>query len=490
MDNVANIAQNIFVQQLHGTLMGQPVLGQQFNQELMTDMIVATWEVSNGAKLIYPLPFGVLANIQPMNFNKAKLVAQFAPGFFDTPSAPVFTEVCASEKDINEYICSATVCKKVVPVGDALQTGSTIWDCDITPIDPTHGLRVTVKNPVMATLPTDEFDENFNQTVLVSRKLVSTKGTSSITEASGTVTYVTYQAYKCGWWIERKETFPSSIAHSFTTQERFYWPPVLRELEFMSWTRRSQKDPDEEGGTYTFPRLFFNPEGYDGPCDTLVEISWSLSDVELPNHEPLLPSRIYYACPSFTLNCPECLHPDVNIRCDFGTADEEWFFAAGSTRTFLATNETEWPDMIVGKHVKQAYKGGYLVTKWTHYPPVHNTDNTPDWNGWPSAGVRPTVAVSSITGEPLKVTVTLDCELGVGDVLYYYSTELADNVDFVDAEVIYGPTTEVEFTTEIEYDTNYYCRTQACVMAQGERIAYITGYSNRLIFNEPTPPPP
>lgn len=463
MSTVINQLQNILAQQLHGTLLGPILASQAWSDEHYTMMDVFECECANGSRIQTPLPFGMFATVIKGNMNKARLIVQCAPGFFDTPSNPVFSEVCSLQRDINEMICSASVCYKVVAIDATPESGTNIWTSEIKPIDLTHGLRVTIKNVTSATLTEDRFDDNFNTEITVSRTLVQTKGSPSTSVTDGVATHITYHPYKCGWWIRQTETFTvASVGHSYETNERFYWPPVLRELEFMTWNQKSKKNEGEVGGMFVAPRLFFNPEGYEGLCECHVEVSWSLTAVDIPEHEQMMPSRIYYASPLFTLNCPECLHVDVPVWCDFGTQDENWFFSAGSLRIFNATNMTEWPTSIVGADTQQPYKGGFLRMKKTFFPPPHDTSNTPDWTGWPEY-LRPTIEVGTFSETEAELIITPN--LGVGETLVGIYIMRATSVTFSDVAYTYVSASPATVTTAP--DTRYYIKCFVIYQAAG-----------------------
>lgn len=144
-----NILQNIFVGQLANSSQGPIVNSQVFDERSATYLDVYEWEVFNGAKLVEPLPFGVFGEIKPLNFNKSKLELKVAPGYFDSPSTPVFQEICAIDRTIDQQLEKVVVCRKIVPINSPAETGMGVWDSVIQPIDATHGLRVTRHNYII-----------------------------------------------------------------------------------------------------------------------------------------------------------------------------------------------------------------------------------------------------------------------------------------------------------------------------------------------------
>lgn len=149
---------------------------------------------------------------------------------------------------------------------------------------------------------------------------------------------------------------------TFTTNEDYFWPPVLSQFEFMDWVRN-------DGGVDIFPRYTFKPDGYRGPCPTTIDRKWNKDPHTIPDVVPMLPTPITYASPFFRLAIPACLHGEVYAQCDIGTEDEDYAQNVGSTRTTPRTNYMAWPTTIVGDDFQQPYKGGYLRITKTYSQP-------------------------------------------------------------------------------------------------------------------------
>jgi hypothetical protein len=132
--------------------MGPVVASQEFDEEMNVHLSVFTWEVANGTTLEGPLPFGMFGRVEQMNMSKSKLVIRVAPGF---PDDPQFPEVCTQDELVDNDLQKSVVCRKVVPVASATETGAGIWESIIQPLDATHGLRITRKTYVI--LPQQEF---------------------------------------------------------------------------------------------------------------------------------------------------------------------------------------------------------------------------------------------------------------------------------------------------------------------------------------------
>lgn len=167
----------------------------------------------------------------------------------------------------------------------------------------------------------------------------------------------------CEWYqIEESQvvggTFTDGVVtvDSYTTNDRYFWPPVLDTLDFLDWQRN-------DGGTDIYPAIRFHPEGYNGPCRNTITRTWSKTPFTIPVVELMQPTRIYYASPFFTLNIPESLHPQVVAVCDIGTSDPVYALNTGSARYFAATNFTTWPATIVAYDDQEPFRGGYLRTR-------------------------------------------------------------------------------------------------------------------------------
>jgi hypothetical protein len=154
------------------------------------------------------------------------------------------------------------------------------------------------------------------------------------------------------------------LINSFSTNDHYDWPPVLNTVEFMDWVRR-------DGGVDIFPRIVYAKEGYSGPCKTTVTTSWSKTAFTIPKADQMLPVRMSYSSPFFSVNVPPCLHGEVTFVCDIGSSDPVYAENSGSSRTFSATGPTDntWPATITAYDDQQPFRGGFLrTTKVIHRP--------------------------------------------------------------------------------------------------------------------------
>jgi hypothetical protein len=162
---------------------------------------------------------------------------------------------------------------------------------------------------------------------------------------------------------------------TYTTNDNFYWPPVLESYNIMVWPKR-------DGSEDLAPALRFHPEGYNGPCKNEITRTWSKTPFTIPLVEIMQPTRIYYACPFYTVNIPECLHEEAYFQGNTTNVDEVYEWVTGSDRYYAATNYTTWPESIVAYDDQEPYRGGYLRTRRVIYsPPI--SDNVDFETGAP-----------------------------------------------------------------------------------------------------------
>jgi hypothetical protein len=180
----------------------------------------------------------------------------------------------------------------------------------------------------------------------------------------------TGQQLSCGWYAVTQETVVAGVitdgivaVDSFETNDNYFWPPVLESFLIKEWTRR-------DGGVDKYPFLRFEPDGYSGPCKTLVTRTWSKDAVSIPKVAQMLPTGVRYGAPFYNLNIPECLHVEFEVECDIGNNDPVYTANAGSTETFAATNYLVWPASIIAYDEQTPFRGGYLRTRREVFKPA------------------------------------------------------------------------------------------------------------------------
>ena len=150
---------------------------------------------------------------------------------------------------------------------------------------------------------------------------------------------------------------------SYTTNEPFYWPPVLKTFELLTWERK-------DGGEEIYPVVKFEPDAYEGPCKNEVTLTWKRTKHTIAPVVPMKPTPIHYSSPYYSLNIPACLHGLVECKCDTGNSDPIYKANTGSLKQFPATNQVEWPSGgLLAYDDQEPFRGGYLRTTRTVYPP-------------------------------------------------------------------------------------------------------------------------
>ncbi|MBP84433.1 MAG: hypothetical protein CMO61_11365 [Verrucomicrobiales bacterium] len=151
--------------------------------------------------------------------------------------------------------------------------------------------------------------------------------------------------------------------YGYNTTVNFSFPPVLDNIYFDPWEKRS--------GAITFsPRVEYSKGAYRGPCKATVSGSWSLNPPTLTTlTKTMQPESIAVSTPYFNLRVRETLHGPVTVRVDNGTEDETYVRTAGKY-DFDATNHTDWPDFLIVSSTSKKFRGGYLKEDTiVHAPP-------------------------------------------------------------------------------------------------------------------------
>jgi hypothetical protein len=152
---------------------------------------------------------------------------------------------------------------------------------------------------------------------------------------------------------------------SYDTSVNYSFPPVLQDIDFDLWERRS--------GAKTYsPRVKYSKGAYRGPCKAVVAVVWSATKptaTTVPS--PPQPEPIAVSTPYFSLSVKETLHDVVNVSVSNGTEDEKYVYTAG-TYTFQATNLIDWPSSLVVSSTVKKFRGGWLKETVTVYAPTVN----------------------------------------------------------------------------------------------------------------------
>jgi hypothetical protein len=82
----------------------------------------------------------------------------------------------------------------------------------------------------------------------------------------------------------------------------------------------------------------------------------------------MLPTPLECEFPLTSLNIPACLHQAITFTEVIGTNHPTLAYTT-ATRTFDATNYTDWPNTIVGQFTQTPYQGGFRIESVLIYKP-------------------------------------------------------------------------------------------------------------------------
>ena len=164
--------------------------------------------------------------------------------------------------------------------------------------------------------------------------------------------------------VSSKQIVPSDFVlkgRSYLTVENFTWPSVLNSIKVDVW-------PRNEGGADMYTRPYFSKESYRGPCSALVQETFFTKPPPVSAPKVMMPLPIDLATPFFSLNIAPCLHGALNISITSGTEHPIYDYTGG-VYSYPATTPTSWPSSIVASDEVRPFRGGYMRTKVTIYPP-------------------------------------------------------------------------------------------------------------------------
>lgn len=238
------------------------------------------------------------------------------------------------------------------------------------PSDPSAALnqqvRVTVKGKIKHTITTAQvgdpvavtstsFDQRTGATFFETQEVVIQ---GDVVEGSigSDGNLVTYQGVDANWAIKdtRKIVDPTSITYYDVVN--YEWPPVLLSIHLEEWTARNGR------GSVIYPDVTVK-KGFSGPQIATVTQFWQKDPYTPAAPIQLIPEGMQFQSPLFSISIPPCLHTETEFFCTIGTEDPEWE-PQSYTKTFAATNYTDWPASITWESV-EPYRGGYLVTSYT-----------------------------------------------------------------------------------------------------------------------------
>lgn len=175
------------------------------------------------------------------------------------------------------------------------------------------------------------------------------------------------------WYvITTRQIIPASllgVGRSYTTAIDYAWPAVLSDIQVDIWDRK-------DGGVQMYPRPVYSKEAYRGPCKAVIEESWSIAAPTPDEPNVMRPMPVDFSSPFWGLNIAPCLHDDLSIVINSGTEHPIYKYTVG-TYEFGATEPDTWPASILASDEPRPFRGGYLRTRITVYPPAYTAPTLP-----------------------------------------------------------------------------------------------------------------
>lgn len=379
MNKLVSKVKNMVTRDPHYAVRGPVMQGQRFDTRLKQHMHTLMFELPHGQRI--PADFGYFVEIEPKNTNKATCIISITPYETDPEGDPTFLDQVSFVDNLTEFICKAKVITQIVPKGTAPLRGTDIWNSRVEYYDEYHDIRTTEYVLEANIVTSNEWDNQLNESHPVSVTITQTEPTSlGIVETTpGTLVFRSKQEIKCGWWAVREENMSTTGVYNYTTNENYYWPPVLTtdiDLGDLTATR--------DGVSYIAGILMdYNmKEAYSGPCRCDVTVQWSLTAPSVTGVEQLIPESIKYQGIFVNFNIPKCLHPYLETQGETVAThpvldtpqtrpNKAWPATKKSIIGGQPVDAVDWPQTIVGAKEVKPYKGGYLlITKTYHSPNV------------------------------------------------------------------------------------------------------------------------
>lgn len=213
----------------------------------------------------------------------------------------------------------------------------------------------TTQSGSPGTLAGTDFDERTGKTLAVTQEVVAKAAVATTTiGADGTV--VSYRPIDACWATKITQGVVATDTMTYYDVVNYEWPPVLQSINLVEWTARNGR------GSVIYPDVAFK-KGFSGPQIATVEQFWQKAAYTPTTPIQLIEEAMQFQSPLFSISIPPCLHTETTFYCNIGTSDPEWEPQSYS-KTFAATNYTDWPESITWEAV-QPYRGGYLVTSYT-----------------------------------------------------------------------------------------------------------------------------
>lgn len=140
------------------------------------------------------------------------------------------------------------------------------------------------------------------------------------------------------------------------------WPAVLEAIDFFVVEAK-------DGHLIRYGYDVDLKEAYSGPCRASITESWSPVPQALPSVVAMLPRAIEFDFPlTRNFSIPQTLHPAITLTETVGTDHPDLAYTI-TTKTFAATNYTDWPTSIIASATQVPYRGGFKRRVVTVYKP-------------------------------------------------------------------------------------------------------------------------
>lgn len=212
-----------------------------------------------------------------------------------------------------------------------------------------------------------EFDEETGRLYNVTREIVPAGTAGSALNGGGVFSTVDALNQEYSIKTTRKATTLVDGEISYDTVVNWGWPAVLTSIRFGVIEYR-----DRETGLPYFGRGVYDyemKEGYAGPCRATITETWSSTPQAVPSITPLIPRGMDFDFPlTRRFSVPECLHPSFTVAETVGSNHPE-LMPIVSSKTFAATNYTDWPASVIASVSQTPYRGGYKMRVMRVYAP-------------------------------------------------------------------------------------------------------------------------
>jgi hypothetical protein len=372
-----NSLPNVWTQSPNLTLKGPVLRSFRYNARMQTFMDYFECAVANKSQLP-ETRFGAFAEIRNRgNANIAYLEVWTAPGFFDEPSVPVFTEQTRDVFNLTEFIQEAKEIKKVVQIGTQIIPTIDTWEAVIEPLEGVHGMLTMVEVVTLNDIKSGVRDVQLEANHKVNRSLVRA-GTAEAaadypveliagTADGGTHSWVEYTELRYGWYERRSEGMSTDDTYGYGTTRSYFWPPVMTFFEV------ADLEGEQENGEKYIASILMDvryDESYNGPCKATIVRGWVPNNAAVPSIAPtqMITDSFDYQGIFFNFTSRDCLHPSMQI---YESVQDHPVLAGNQYRVknFPASVPEVWPAQVTFYEDPAPYKGGFIRELVTIYKP-------------------------------------------------------------------------------------------------------------------------